>query len=109
MSVWSVNWKLETQKLITYTLLYTHKRGACEMVRSDGAEARKQRIQDIIRTVLSKLNQGEHVVLSSIIAEIQYEYGLTQKTANEYLDIGEKLQRYNIDRLNDTIRKINES
>lgn len=79
------------------------------MVRNDGAEARKQRIQEIIRRVLSKLNTGENVFLSLTVAEIQYDYGLTQRTAIEYLEVGEKLQRYKIDKLNDRIKRISDN
>ena len=79
------------------------------MVRNDGAEARKQRIQEIIRRVLSELNRGEDVFLSLTVAEIQYDYGLTQRTAIEYLEVGEKLQRYKIDKLNDRIKGVSDN
>jgi len=79
------------------------------LVRNDGAEARKQRIQEIIKGIASKLNQGENVFLSSTVVEIQYGYGLTQRTANEYIEIGEKLQRYKIDKLDDRIKQIGDN
>jgi len=79
------------------------------LVRNDGAEARKQRIQEIIRRVLSELNRGEDVFLSLTVAEIQYDYGLTQRTAIEYLEVGEKLQRYKIDKLNDRIKGVSDN
>ena len=79
------------------------------MVRNDGAEARKQRIQEIIRRVLSELNRGEDVFLSLTVAEIQYDYSLTQRTAIEYLEVGEKLQRYKIDKLNDRIKGVSDN
>ena len=75
------------------------------MVRMDGAEARKQRIQEIIRRVVSKLNQGEQVVLSKTISEIQYDFGLTRQTIIEYLEVGQDLERFKIDEKNDVIKK----
>ena len=75
------------------------------MVRRDGAEARKERIQQIICRVVAKLNRGEEVVLSKTISEIQYDFGLTKQTIIEYLEIGQDLGRFEIDAENDRIKK----
>jgi hypothetical protein len=79
------------------------------MVRSDGAEARKERIQEIIRRVVAKLNQGEQVILSKTISEMEYEFGLTKQTVKEYLEIGHNIDRFKIDEKNDGIKKASES
>ena len=76
------------------------------MVRSDGAEVRKERIQDIVRRVVAKLNQGEQVFFSKTISEIQYDHGLTRQTVMIYLKIGQDLGRFKIDKENDRIKKI---
>lgn len=55
------------------------------MVRRDGAEVRKERIQQITKHVLSLLhkNDGE-IPLSKTIALLQYEFGLRRATVMEY-------------------------
>jgi hypothetical protein len=79
------------------------------LVSGDGAETRKERIQEIIRKVVGKLNQGEKVFLSKTISEIEYDYGLTKQTATEYLEIGEDLERFKLDKKNDRIKKTSET
>lgn len=80
------------------------------MVRRDGAEVRKERIQQITKHVLSLLhkNNGE-IPLSKIIALLQYEFGLRRATVMEYLKIGEDTMHFIVDVENDKIKKATES
>ena len=79
------------------------------MVRKDGAEARKERIEQIARKIMAKLNKEKEISLSKEIAEIQYEFGLTKEKIMEYLEILEKLARFVLDKDNGKIRNITES
>jgi len=74
----------------------------------DGAEVRRQRIQEVMRLTMSLLNQSEkgEIPLSSTIAQLEVETGLTSKRVLEYLKIGEKLKRFEIDTEGDKIKKI---
>jgi hypothetical protein len=79
------------------------------VVRKDGAEARKERIEQIARKIMAKLNKEKEISLSKEIAEIQYEFGLTKEKIMEYLEILEKLARFVLDKDNGKIRNITES
>ena len=64
------------------------------MVRRDGAEVRKERIQKIIKFVMSKLNKNKgEIPLSKTLALLKYEYGLRIEKLMEYLEIGEEIER----------------
>lgn len=73
------------------------------MVRKDGAEARKQRIQEIAQTIHRSLNPVGAISLSKTIAALQYETGLTKERITEYLRILEKLDHFTLDVENDKI------
>lgn len=79
------------------------------MVRRDGAEARKERIERIARKIMAKLNREKEISLSKEIAEIQYEFGLTKEKIMEYLKILQDLGRFIMDEDNDKIKKATES
>ena len=74
----------------------------------DGAEVRRQRIQEVMRITMSLLNTSEkgEIPLSLTIAQLEYETGLRPEKILEYLKIGEKLKRFEIDRNNDKIVKV---
>ena len=74
----------------------------------DGAEVRRQRIQEVMRTTMSLLNTSEkgEIPLSLTIAQLEYETGLRPEKILEYLKIGEKLKRFEIDENNDKIVKV---
>jgi hypothetical protein len=48
------------------------------MVRRDGAEVRKERIQEIARLIHRSLHTHGELSLSKTLATIQYEFGLTR-------------------------------
>jgi hypothetical protein len=75
------------------------------MVRRDGAEIRKERIQDIAKNIHRLLlNHGE-LQLSKVLAGLQYEYGLTREKLIEYLEILEGLGHFILYREHDKIGK----
>jgi hypothetical protein len=79
------------------------------MVRRDGAEIRKERIQEVVRRVVSLLHNQEEINLDSTIALLQYEMGLTSEKILEYLKIGDQLKRFELDTDKNQIRKLKES
>jgi hypothetical protein len=78
------------------------------MVRRDGAEIRKERIQEVIRRVVSLLYNNDEIELDSTIAMLQYETGLRPDKILEYLEIGDQLKRFELDIDKNKIRKIKE-
>ena len=77
------------------------------MVRRNGAEIRKERIQQVTQYVLSLLhknNDGE-ILLSKTIALLEYRIGLTRQKLMEYLKIGQETEHFIIDIENDKITK----
>jgi hypothetical protein len=75
------------------------------MVRKNGAEARKERIQQIAQYIHAKLDDEQEIFSSKTIAELQYKFGLTKERIIEYLEILEKLGHFNIDKELDKIKK----
>ena len=75
------------------------------MVRRDGAEVRKERIQEIARLIQRLLlNHGE-LSLSKTIAVFQYELGLTKEKVIEYFGVLEGLGQFILDKERDKIVK----
>lgn len=74
----------------------------------NGAEIRKQRIQKILQLTMKLLNKSEkgEIPLSLTIAQLEYETGLRPEKILEYLKVGEKLKRFEIDTEGDKIMKI---
>jgi len=79
------------------------------MFRRDGAEIRKQRIQEVARFIQRTLLDEKTLSLSKTIALLQYEFGLTKEKLMEYLTILESLGRFVIEKEQDRIRRIGES
>lgn len=76
------------------------------MVRKDGAEARKERLQKVAQIIQATLHKEEgQISLSKTIAALQYDLGLTRDKTMEYLDILEKIGQFSIDQPNDRITK----
>ena len=80
------------------------------MVRRDGAEARKERIQLIGRIVHAALNKAKEagldwIVLSKMIAEIMIETGLTKNKVMEYLLLRSETGEFELDEKDDKIRR----
>ena len=74
------------------------------MVRRDGAEIRRERIQKVTRRVLSLLHEHGEISLSKTIALLQYEFGLTKERLMEYLKIGEDTGHFVVDTENNEIK-----
>jgi len=75
------------------------------MVRRNGAEARKERIQWIARYIQARLHKEGEISLSKTIIELQYKSGLTEERILEYLEIPENLGQFAIDKKLDKITK----
>ena len=75
------------------------------MVRKDGAETRRQRIQEIAVSVLKALSQQNPLSLSKTLAALQYTSGLTREKLLEYLAIMQEHGQFIIDNEKDQIRK----
>lgn len=80
------------------------------MVRLDGAEARKERIQRIAKFVQAMLfkNNGQ-IPLKRTIAEIAITEGITRERTIEYLSLLKEVGQFDIDVENDIIKKKTES
>lgn len=78
------------------------------MVRHDGAEAKKQRMEQMARNVLSALTQENELPLSNTVAGFEYAFGLTRERIVEYLETLEKLGRFTLDKERDKICKANQ-
>jgi len=77
------------------------------MVRRDGAEIRKERIQEIARRVLAWLQQsGGKIPLRKTVSSLAFEFGLTKEKIMEYLSILEDLDRFVLDNEKDEIRSL---
>jgi len=78
------------------------------MTRNDGVETRRQRIQMVNQKVVGSLNTSKEkwISLKRIVADLQYESGLTTRRIIEYLSIGEERGLFVIDLKNDQIRKL---
>ena len=79
------------------------------MVRKDGAEARKERLQQIARAIQAALHKEDELSLSKLMATLQYDLGLTRDRVQEYLEILENVGQFEIDKQGDKIRRVRES
>jgi len=79
------------------------------MVRRDGAEVRKERIQEIARVIQRSLQNHGELSLSKTVALLQYEFGLTKEKLLEYLGVLEGLGQFVIEKEHDRIRRISEA
>ena len=74
------------------------------MVRRDGAEVRRERIQQMTSRVLSLLHKHGEIPLSKTLAALEYEFGLTKPKLMEYLKISEDTGHFAIDIEKDKIK-----
>ena len=79
------------------------------MVRRDGAEIRKERIQEIARIIQRSLQNHNEIALSKTVITFQYELGLTKEKIIEYLEILDGLGQFILDKEHDKILKITEA
>ena len=75
------------------------------MVRRDGAEAKKERMEQIARKIQALLYAQNPILLSRTTAQIEYDFGLTKHRIFEYLETLQNLGQFEIDRDNDQIKK----
>ena len=75
------------------------------MVRRDGAEVRKERIEKIARAIQAALHSEKELQLSKTLAALEYETGLTEESVREYVKLIERLGQITIDWENDKIKK----
>lgn len=77
------------------------------MVKRDGAETRRQRIAHIARMVQAALHASKNgeIPLSKFVAGVMYETGLTREKILEYMEVPEQMGQFEIDIVNDKIRK----
>jgi len=79
------------------------------MGRNDGVDARLQRIRKVNEMIMAMLNTNKdqkEFPLDIIIANIEYETGLTERRILEYASIGEKRGLFVIDKANNRIRRV---
>jgi hypothetical protein len=79
------------------------------MVRKDGAEARKERLQQIARAIQAALRKEGEIPLSKSMATLQYDLGLTKDKVMEYLEVLETLGQFEIDMQTGKIKRTIES
>jgi predicted AAA+ superfamily ATPase len=78
------------------------------MVRRDGAEAKKERMEQIAKRLTAALYVESPISLSKMTAQIEYDFGLSKTTIKEYLQTLQELERFTIDEANNQIRKVTE-
>ena len=78
------------------------------VVRRDGAEIRKERIQEVARFLQRALQNERRLSLSKTLALLQYEFGLTKEKLLEYLNILENLGQVVSETELDRIRRTND-
>ena len=79
------------------------------MVRKDGAEARKERIAEIAKTVQAFLYQNKEsgeVPLRKVLAQIMISTGLTRVKVLEYLQLLNDAGQFELDEKNDMIMRV---
>ncbi len=77
------------------------------MVKKDGAETRKNRINDLNKRLQAAItrNNGEPISLSKTVAYEMYNSGLTKEKVMEYLRVIEGIGHIELDYVNDKIRR----
>ena len=76
------------------------------MVRRDGAEIRKERMEEIARNIQKMLRNPSEIPLSTTIKAFAYQYGLRPERVMEYMEILEGLGQFSIDKEHDKIMKV---
>ena len=79
------------------------------MVRRDGAETRKERLEQIAKSVQGSLFQSKEsggISLSKTIAKLMLSTGLTESKVTEYLGLLQMADQFEMDLQNDKIRRV---
>jgi hypothetical protein len=76
------------------------------MVRRDGAEAKRERLEKIARSIQASLFKERELSLSKTLALLEYETGLTEEKLESYIKLLEKLDQFAIDWKNDKVKKV---
>ncbi|MCJ7768728.1 hypothetical protein MUP79_10105 [Candidatus Bathyarchaeota archaeon] len=78
------------------------------MVRRDGAETRKERLEQIAKFVQASLFQSKEsgeIPLSKTVAKLMLLTGLTEPKVIEYLGLLQKADQFEMDAENDKIKR----
>jgi len=75
------------------------------MVRHDGADAKRERMERIARRTVAALGNDGELNLSTTVAETEYLEGLSKEKSMAYLETLEKLGRFVLDKDKDKIKK----
>lgn len=75
------------------------------MVRRDGAEIRKQRIQEVAGFVMRSLSECPTQSISYLMPQLEFQTGLTKEKITEYLVICAGAGRFDIDVEADVVRR----
>lgn len=76
------------------------------MVRHDGADAKRERMERIARNIVAALEKNGELNLSKKVAEFEYSEGLTREKIIEYLETLDRLGRFVLVKEKDKIQKI---
>ena len=80
------------------------------MVRRDGAEARKERIAQIARSIQAALFQNKEtrwIPLSKTVSLIMIDTGLRKDTVMEYIQLLSDAEQFSLDKSKDKISRVN--
>jgi hypothetical protein len=78
------------------------------MVRRDGAEVRKARIQEIARLIQRELYNHGEISLFKTVKTFAYNFGLTEQRIMEYVEIIECLGQFTLDKEHNSIKRVSE-
>jgi len=78
------------------------------MAKRNGAAVRRERMEEIARTVQRNLQNHGEIALSQSVAAFAYSLGLTKAKVIEYLRILEELGQFVLNFERDKIQKVNQ-
>lgn len=78
------------------------------MVRRDGAETRRERLEQVARSVQAALHQNKEsgeISLSKTVAQLMLLTGLTEPRVLEYLGLLQRAGQFEVDAENDKVKR----
>jgi len=78
------------------------------MVRRDGAETRRERLEQVARSVQAALHQNKEsgeISLSKTLAQLMLSTGLTEPKVMEYLGLLQRAGQFEVDTENDKVKR----